>query len=65
MVVNDLEVLAQLEGLDYPISKQDLIAEAEAGAASQHFLNSLQAVDQEQFSDHAAVSAALQEGPRL
>ncbi len=65
MVVNDLEVLSQLEGLDYPVSKQDLIAEAEGREGSQHFIEALQAVDQERFSDHASVAAALQEGPHL
>jgi hypothetical protein len=65
VVVNDLTVLEELQGLDYPLSKQDLIAEAEAREASQHFLDSLQAVDQERFPDHRAVAAALQAGPRL
>jgi len=65
VVVNDLEVLSQLEGLDYPVSKQDLIAEAQAREGSQNFIDSLQAVDQERFPDHAAVAAALQTGPRL
>jgi hypothetical protein len=64
-VVKDLEVLSQLEGLDYPVSKQDLIAEAEARESSQHFLDSLQAVDQERFPDHPSVAAALEAGPRL
>ena len=65
MVMNDLEVLAQLEGLSYPVSKQDLIAEAEAREGSQHFIESLQVVDQERFPDHESVAAALQTGPRL
>jgi hypothetical protein len=63
--MNDLEVLAQLEALAYPVSKQDLIAEAEARQGSQHFIESLQAVEQERFPDHPAVAAALEAGPRL
>ena len=62
MVVNDLKILTQLEGLEYPLSKQDLIAEVEAREGSQHFIDSLQAVDQERFSDHRSVAAAIQGG---
>jgi hypothetical protein len=65
VVVNDLEVLAQLAGLVYPVSKQDLIAEAEAREGSQHFIESLQAVEQERFPDHESVADAIQAGPRL
>ena len=64
-MVKDLDVLSQLEGLTYPVSKQDLIAEAEAREGSQHFIDSLQTVDQERFADHPSVAAALQGGPRL
>jgi hypothetical protein len=65
VVVNDLEVLSQLEGLEYPVSKQDLIGEVEAREGSQHFIDSLQSVDQERFPDHRSVAAAIQAGPRL
>jgi hypothetical protein len=62
VVVNDLKVLSQLEGLEYPVSKQDLIAEAEAREGSQHFIDALQAVEQERFADHRSVAAAIQGG---
>ena len=65
MVVNDLEVLSQLEGLEYPLSKQDLIAEVQAREGSQHFIDSLQSVDQERFADHRSVAAAIRAGPSL
>jgi hypothetical protein len=62
--MNDLEVLAKLEELDYPLSKQDLIAEVEDREGSQHFIESLQVVDQERFPNHESVAAAVQAGWR-
>jgi hypothetical protein len=63
--LSDLEVLAALEELEYPVSKQHLIAEAEARGSSQNFLEDLQALDRMWFADHQDVEAALQKGSRI
>jgi hypothetical protein len=46
-----------LGGLDFPASKLDAIATAEANGAPQEFIESLQALDQEQIDSPDSLAA--------
>lgn len=59
MDVNPIELQKQLKGVDYPASKQDLIALAQRNDARQEIVEALQAIDREQFDGPHAVQAAL------
>lgn len=65
MVEDPSEVLSHLHGLDYPVSKQELISAAEARGARQEVIEALQVLEQERFADREAVEEALASGPRL
>ncbi|MGE5636603.1 MAG: DUF2795 domain-containing protein [Nocardioidaceae bacterium] len=59
MDVNPIEVQKHLSGVDYPASKQDVIAVAERNGAPQEIIDALQAMDGERFDGPSAVQAAL------
>jgi hypothetical protein len=48
-----------LNHIEFPASKQDVIAVAAEGEASQEVLDALQRTEQERFEDRAAVERAL------
>jgi hypothetical protein len=50
-----------LQHLEFPASKLDVIAEAEAHGAPQELIESLQRADSEGFESRAAVQTALQD----
>jgi hypothetical protein len=59
MDVNPIEVQKHLSGIEYPASKSDVIATAEANGAPQEILEALQAADGEEFDGPDEVQAAL------
>ncbi|MDQ3587305.1 MAG: DUF2795 domain-containing protein [Actinomycetota bacterium] len=65
MVEGQNDVLAHIEGVDYPASKQDLIGAAQARSAREGVVEALQVLAQERFADRDAVEDALTAGPRL
>ena len=56
---NELE--RTLNGINYPASKIDVIAAAEANGAAQNVIESLQRLGAERFGDADAVRAALRD----
>lgn len=59
MDVNPIELQKHLSGVDYPATKQDLIAAAESNGAPQEIIEALQSADKEQFDGPSAVQQAL------
>ena len=59
MQIDPIDLQRHLEGVDYPASKQDLIATAESNGAPQEVIEALQRVDKEQFDGPTAVQEAL------
>ena len=59
MQIDPIDVQRHLEGVDYPASKQDLIAAAESNGAPQEVIEALQSVEQERFDGSTAVQEAL------
>ena len=51
--------LSHLDAVNFPASKQDLVAEAEADGAPQELIEALQALGSERFPDRGAVEQAL------
>ena len=59
MDVNPIEVQKHLSGVDYPASKDEVIATAESNGAPQEIIEALQATSAEQFEGPDDVMAAL------
>lgn len=59
MQIDPIDVQRHLEGVDYPASKQDLVAAAESDGAPQEVIEALQSVDKERFDGPTAVQEAL------
>ena len=59
MDVNPIEVQEHLGGIDYPASKDEVIATAESNGAPQEIIESLQQMDGTEFEGPDDVMAAL------
>jgi hypothetical protein len=59
MDVNPIEVQKHLGGVDYPASKDEVIAAAESNDAPQEIIEALQATDVAQFDGPDDVMEAL------
>ena len=59
MDVNPIEVQKHLGGVDYPATKDEVIATAESNGAPQEIIEALQQTDAAQFDGPADVMAAL------
>lgn len=59
MEINPIEVQTHLKGIDYPASKDEVIATAESNGAPQEIVEGLQQMDGEQFEGADDVMAAL------
>ena len=59
MDVNPIEVQKHLGGVDYPASKDEIIATAEENDAPQEIIEALQAMDGTQFEGPDDVMEAL------
>jgi hypothetical protein len=59
MDVNPIEVQRHLAGVDYPASKDELIAAAEANDAPQEIVEALQQMDGSEFDGPDDVMEAL------
>jgi hypothetical protein len=59
MDVNPIEVQKHLGGIDYPASKDEIVATAESNGAPQEIVEALQSMDREEFDGPNAVQAAL------
>ena len=59
MDVDPIEVQKHLAGVDYPASKDEVVAAAESNGAPQEVIEDLQAMNGEEFDGPNAVQAAL------
>jgi hypothetical protein len=59
MDVNPIEVQKHLRGVDYPASKDELIATAESNDAPQEIIEALQAMEGSEFEGPDDVMEAL------
>jgi Protein of unknown function (DUF2795) len=59
MDVNPIEVQRHLSGIDYPASKDELVAAAESNGAPQEIIEALQQMDGDQFDGPDDVQEAL------
>jgi hypothetical protein len=59
MDVNPIEVQKHLSGVDYPASKDEIIATAESNDAPQEIIEALQQTDADKFDGPDAVMEAL------
>ncbi len=59
MDVNPIDVQRHLAGLDYPATKDGVIAQAERNDAPQEIIEALQRLADEQFDDPSEVQEAL------
>ena len=59
MDLNPIEVQKHLSGVDYPASKDELVATAESNGAPQEIIEGLQQMDGDQFDGPDDVMAAL------
>jgi hypothetical protein len=59
MDINPIEVQTHLKGIDYPASKDEVIATAESNDAPQEIVEALQEMDGEQFEGPDDVMAEL------
>jgi hypothetical protein len=59
MDINPIEVQTHLKGIDYPASKDEVIATAESNGAPQEIVEGLQQMEGEQFEGPDDVMAAL------
>ncbi len=59
MDINPIEVQTHLKGIDYPASKDEVIATAESNDAPQEILEALQAMDGTDFEGPDDVMGAL------
>ena len=59
MDINPIEVQTHLKGIDYPASKDEVIASAESNDAPQEIIEALQRMDGTEFEGPDDVMAAL------
>ncbi len=59
MPFDPIDAQKYLEGVDYPVSKQDLIRTAEGNDAPQELIEDLQALHGEQFDGPTAFEGAF------
>ena len=59
MDINPIEVQTHLKGVDYPASKDELIAAAESNGAPQEIIEALQRMDGTEFEGPDDVMEAL------
>jgi hypothetical protein len=59
MDVNPIELQKHLKGVDYPASKDDLVATAESNGAPEELLNALRSSGKDSFDGPTAVQSAL------
>ena len=59
MDINPIEVQTHLKGVDYPASKDEIIATAESNDAPQEIIEALQRMDGDQFEGPDDVMEAL------
>ena len=59
MDINPIEVQTHLKGIDYPASKDEVIATAESNDAPQEIIEALQQMDGTQFEGPDDVMGAL------
>ena len=59
MDVNPIEVQKALGGLDYPVSKDDIVSKAESSNASDDILEALRGLPDKSYERPTDVSAAL------
>ncbi len=59
MEVDPIDVQRHLAGLDYPATKDGVIAQAEQNDAPQEIIEALQRLADEQFDDPSEVQEAL------
>jgi len=59
MDVNPIEVQKHLSGIDYPASKDEVIATAESNGAPQEIIDALQQMEGTQYDGPDDVQAAL------
>jgi predicted transcriptional regulator len=59
--VNPIQVQKFLKGIDYPVSKEDLIAHAEENGADDNVLDTLEQIEEDEFETPADVSKAIGE----
>jgi hypothetical protein len=59
MDINPIEVQKHLSGVDYPASKDELVATAESNGAPQEILEALQQMDATDYQGPDDVQAAL------
>ena len=59
MDLNPIEVQKHLSGVDYPASKDELVATAESNGAPQEIIEGLQQMDGDQFEGPDDVMGAL------
>jgi len=58
---NPIQLQKHLKGIDYPASKEDLIAHAKNQGADENALSTLQQLPEEQYETPADVSKAVGE----
>ncbi len=59
MDVDPIEVQKHLSGIDYPASKDEVIATAESNGAPQEIIEALQQMDETEFDGPDDVQASL------
>jgi Protein of unknown function (DUF2795) len=59
MAFDPIEAQKYLKGVEYPISKQELIATAERNGAPQEMIDDLQGLGEEQVDGPSAVQSAF------
>jgi hypothetical protein len=59
MEINPIEVQTHLKGIDYPASKDEVVATAESNGAPQEIVEALQRMDGTEFEGPDDVMAAL------
>ena len=59
MDVNPIEVQKHLKGVQYPASREDVVAAAESNGAPQEIIDALRSASQDEFDGPNAVQAAL------
>jgi hypothetical protein len=57
--VNPVQVQKYLKGVDYPLSKQDLVKRAQEEGADQQLVKTLERIPGEEFKSPADISQAI------
>lgn len=57
--VNPVQLQKDLKGIDYPVSKQDLIKHAQQQGADENVRSTLEQLPEQQYENPAAVSKAV------